>query len=195
MSEDPTQTLVDAATQGEQPAIDDLIARYLPRMHAYVRLRMGPALRAQEGSLDVVQSVCRSALKDIEKGGFEYRSENQFLGWLLQASLNKLRERHRYHAAAKRDVGREEGELLPDESAYASLMTPSRVAAGRERVERLEQAFDQLPEEYREVIVLARSIGMPHAEIAEHMGRSVGAVRMLLGRALAQLGELMPDDD
>ncbi|MBK8979364.1 MAG: sigma-70 family RNA polymerase sigma factor [Planctomycetes bacterium] len=190
MSDDRTRTLVEAVTRGDVPALEDLLADYLPRLHAYVRLRMGPALRAREGTLDVVQSVCREVLGDVRQG-FDYRGESAFLGWLMQAALNKIRDRHRYHAAQKRDAAREADVEAEDLSAYASLLTPTRVAVGRESVERMERAFDQLSDEHREVIVLARGIGLSHAEIAERMGRSPGATRMLLGRALARLGELM----
>lgn len=194
MTEDRTRTLLDAATRGEQPALDELLAHHVPRLHAYVRLQMGPALRAREGSMDIVQSVCREALVGVQKD-FEYRGENAFLGWLMRTALNKLRDRHRFHGAAKRDVARVTPLQETDATPYASLVSPSRAAIGREEVIRLETAFDQLPDDYREVIVLARGLGLPHDEIAEGMGRSAGATRMLLGRALAQLGELMGEDE
>ena len=53
--------------------------------------------------------------------------------------------------------------------------------------ERLQRAFSTLPDEYREVITLARVVGLPHAEIAVKLGKSEGAVRILLHRALARL--------
>ena len=48
----------------------------------------------------------------------------------------------------------------------------------------MEAAFDSLPDDYREVITLARIAGLSHAEIARQMARSESAVRMLLSRAL-----------
>ena len=63
----------------------------------------------------------------------------------------------------------------------------------REELERIESAFDRLPEEYREVITLARIAGLSRAEIAERMGRREGAVRTLLSRALARLAELLDE--
>jgi RNA polymerase sigma factor (sigma-70 family) len=58
-----------------------------------------------------------------------------------------------------------------------------------EELERLEAAFDRLPDDYREVITLARLVGLPLAAIGRQMGgRSEGAVSMLLARALTRLG-------
>ena len=62
--------------------------------------------------------------------------------------------------------------------------TASQLASANELSERMERAFDQLSEEHREVIALSRIVGLSHAEIAAQLGRSEGAVRMLLSRAL-----------
>jgi DNA-directed RNA polymerase specialized sigma24 family protein len=43
------------------------------------------------------------------------------------------------------------------------------------------------------VISLARIVGLSHAEIAKEMGRSEGAVRTLLSRALARLATLLDE--
>ena len=74
-------------------------------------------------------------------------------------------------------------------------MTPSRDAIGREEVERLESALDRLSDEHREVIILARIIGLPHADIAEQMDRTASATRKLLGRALTKLIKELDRDE
>ena len=72
-----------------------------------------------------------------------------------------------------------------------SLGTASRMAMAREDVQRFEKAFAALPEQYREVIIDARLIGLSHPEIAEKTGKSEGAVRTLLSRALSRLATLL----
>ena len=57
------------------------------------------------------------------------------------------------------------------------------VAAGADRL--------ALPDEYRQVILLARIVGLSHADLAREMGRSETAVRTLLHRALARLAREM----
>ena len=56
--------------------------------------------------------------------------------------------------------------------------------------QRLEAAFDSLPDDYHEVILLCRIVGLSQNAAAERMGRSVDAVRNLLHRALVRLATL-----
>ena len=57
----------------------------------------------------------------------------------------------------------------------------------REQEVLLADVLAKLPEDYREVIILRNLEGLSHEEVAARMGRTVGAVRMLWVRALAQL--------
>jgi RNA polymerase sigma-70 factor (subfamily 1) len=193
MPDERTRSLVAAASRGEQPAIEELVARHLPRLHAYVRLRMGRTLRAREGSLDLVQSVCRELVSHFDE--FEYRDEQQFLGWLFTTALHKVQEKQRFHGREARAADREVA--LPDDDvlAAADWLTPSREAIGRERLQRVAEALEALPDDYREVIGLARIAGLAHKEIAARLGRSEAATRKLLGRALASLGEILGEPD
>lgn len=169
--------------------LDAIVQRYLPRLHAYVRLHMSGPMRAREASLDVVQSICREVLQ--ERGRFSYQGEGQLVSWLLTTAMNKLRERARYFGRQKRDAARETPVDAVDPAVYSSMVTPSRDAIQQEQIEALEQALQRLPEDYREVIVLARIVGLPHAEIARRMDRTESATRNLLGRALTRLATEM----
>jgi RNA polymerase sigma-70 factor (ECF subfamily) len=184
---DSSEPLIAAARGHDRTAIQDLLVRHLPPLEAFVRLRMGPALRARLTAPDLVQSVCREVLEDL--GGFEYRGEGAFRHWLYTRAQNKLLEKHRYVDAEKRSVAREEH--MPDVTtvlpSYQTLVTPSRVAAARETIARIEAAFDELPEDYREAITLHRICGLGYAEIAERMQRSEGAVRNLVYRGTSRL--------
>jgi RNA polymerase sigma-70 factor (ECF subfamily) len=188
LAEDRTATLLDRAASGDPHALDALAVRFLPRLRAFVRLRMGAELRDREESMDVVQSVFRELVE--HQDGLRYDCEPQFVAWLFTTALNKVRQKHRYHRRECRERGREH-ELDPELAAALSEITPSRDAAGREQVERLQEAFAELPDDYREVIALSRIVGLSHREIAVHLDRSEVAVRKLLGRALVKLAVLM----
>ncbi|MBL9078411.1 MAG: sigma-70 family RNA polymerase sigma factor [Planctomycetes bacterium] len=181
--------LFEAARAGDQGAVERLIERYQPRLHAFVRLRLGGRVRAREASVDVVQSVCRELLAAAP--GFEFRGEERFRDWLFTAALNKIRDKQRFHGRGKRDVAREQD--VDDGSIVqaASYLTPSIDAIGRETAEALAGALAELSEEHREVITLARIVQLPHAVIAESMGRSEAAVRQLLVRALLHLSQCL----
>lgn len=196
---EPSRDLLAQLSNGDHAALETLLERHLPALRAFVRLQAGPLLRARESCSDLVQSVCRELLENLED--FEWRGEEKFRHWLYVAALNKIRQHHRYHAAARRDLRREQ--RLPIASSrdadsgdahlgelYASLLSPSQQAIGEETAQRLEAAFDALPEHYREVIIACRVLGQSQDEVASRMGRSVDSVRNLLYRALARVAAL-----
>lgn len=181
-----TALLFDQAAHGDGPALEALLVRYLPQMHAFVHARLGPGLRPRESSLDVVQSVCRQLL--ASRPAFEFRGEERFRAWLFTAALNKLREKHRRMRDAKRDVAREERAFDRETViAVAHQLTPSQEAMGNETAVAITDALGALTEEHREVITLARFARLPHDVIAEAIGRTEAATRQFLGRALLAL--------
>jgi RNA polymerase sigma factor (sigma-70 family) len=151
-------------------------------------------VRAHEESTDLVQSVCREILQHNTR--FAHGGESGFRSWLYRTAVRKIADRHDYYRAGRRDSAREKAVPADDDLAdhYATLCTPSRVAAAREQQGRLEAAFDRLTELQREVVLGARMLGLSHAELATRLSRSEGAVRTLLCRALARLTELIADD-
>lgn len=187
--ESDDQQLFEAARAGDQGAIERLIERHQPRLHAYVRLRLGNQVRAREASMDVVQSVCRELLAAAP--GFQFRGEERFRDWLFTSALNKIRDKQRFHGRDKRDAARERDVDDGSLAQAASYLTPSVDAIGHETAAALAASLAELSEEHREVITLARIVQLPHAVIAESMGRSEAAVRQLLVRALLQLTQLL----
>lgn len=194
---DVHRALVDQASRGEGLALDALLERHLPALLAFVRLHAGAELRQREASMDLVQSACREVLADL--GQMRYRDEANFKHWLFLAAERKLADRARFHGRERRDVRRELA-LDPQTSAHearmlgeglGTLYTPSQDAIARETLDRALAAFGELSGEYRQVIVLARIVGLSHGDIAREMGRSETAVRTLLHRALARLARSM----
>ena len=111
-------------------------------------------------------------------------------------NLAKFVEQHML--AARRDVRREVSierlgaaleqstmqlaALLPAESK-----SPSMAVQQREEAVVLADRLAQLPDDYREVLVLRNLQGLPFEEVAQRMDRSVGATRMLWLRAIEKL--------
>ena len=182
--------------------MEELLSQHLPELHHFVRLRAGKLILAKEEGSDLVQSTCREILQHLDR--FRYENEEAFKKWLYATALRKILDRARYYGAEKRDAAREAAPARDDGSRggagqlaenYKTFATPSQDAMSREELERVQEAFVLLPEDYREVIVLARVAGHPHAEIAERMKRSPGAVRVLLSRALARLATLVEEQN
>lgn len=169
-----------------------LFARNVHHVRAFVRLRIDPLTRSRESVSDIVQSACRELL---DQDSFEYRDEKSFRSYLCQAALFKIQNRQRHHAAGKRRHGGPEPPPATDEDlakVYRTTMfDPMRQAIRREEIEALERAFDQLPDDYRQALTLYRIVGLAIAEIARQTGRTEGATKMLLHRAMARLTSIL----
>ncbi|MEM7308667.1 MAG: sigma-70 family RNA polymerase sigma factor [Planctomycetota bacterium] len=180
--------LTEAAARGDRRALEELLVLHLPDLRAYVRLRMGRRLRGRERESDLLQTVCREILQGGER--FRFSGEGAFRAWLYTTAFRKLSKRGAFYRAERRDAGRETeaepGELL---DVYARFAAPSQAAVAADELERIEAAFAELPEDYREVILLSRIVGLERAQVAVEMGRTEDSVRNLLHRALTRLAQ------
>lgn len=195
---DEEANLVREASRGDERAFTDLLARHLPRLRAFLRLRLSDRALAKDSVSDFVQSVCRECL--LEADTFDYRSEAAFRHWLFTLALRKVQDRARYWQAQRRSVDREQSLSAPSngrdtsiEEHIGSLFTPSRDAAVHEEIERVYKAFEQLPEHYRELLTMSRIYGYTNREIAELTGRGEDAVRMMLARAMVKLSSILTE--
>jgi RNA polymerase sigma-70 factor (ECF subfamily) len=189
---------IAAARRGEAQALDSLFRRNLPPLIAFIRSRAGPALAARESAADLAQSVCREVLEEAER--IELRDEGAFRNWLFMTATRKVLDRAKFLNRERRDVAREQAlpEAGPEADAmlacYASLCTPSRHAAAREEVARVEIAIGDLPEDQRDAVLMSRLMGLDYPQIAERMGRSESAVRGLVARGLAALADRLEQE-
>lgn len=164
----------------------------MPRLEGYVRLRARGVLGGVDGVSDLVQSTCRELLEHADR--FREGGDDAFRHWLYTTAARKIIDRHRYHAAQRRDAGlhvadHEASRVLA--GAFGLEPSPSDVAAGAELLERMESAFEGLAEDEREVILLARVVGLSRAETARAIGRTENATRNLLNRSLAKLAGVL----
>lgn len=196
-SEPDISDLTERAARGERAALDRLLELYLPDLQAFVERRAGRPVREHESAGDIVQSVCREVLLHADR--FRHPGEVAFKRWLYTTALRKISSRIDFYRAQKRDLGRAD-HCAPgsvDEAAsqvfdfYKSFSSPSQKLMVQEEVARIEAAFAQLSEEQREVITMAHVLGLSRTEIGERLGKSEGAVRVLLHRALARVSDLL----
>ena len=176
--------LVDAAKRGDENALNALMRVHLPGLRVYVRSHMSALLRARESQSDLVQTVCREALTSLED--YEWQGEGSFRHWLFSLAMHKMQKKQSYHLAAKRDANRSV-EVESEEVLLAAEATPSQHAMANETSERLEAAMDCIPEQYREIVLMSRVVGLSNQEIAQRLGKSEGSTRVLLSRALSRL--------
>ena len=170
--------------------VQALVARYLPSIRAFVRMRMGAELRAKEESCDIVQSVAREVLQYSDR--FGHGGEEGFRDWLFTTAHRKVVRRLRHWRTAKRQNQQETA--LPEELA-GLVPTPSLHASAREHLAAVEKALDALSDEQRDVLTWSRLVGLSHAQIAERLGKTEVAVRKILSRALARLSVVLEEND
>jgi RNA polymerase sigma-70 factor (ECF subfamily) len=81
--------------------------------------------------------------------------------------------------------------MLVDRALVAQQSSPSQQATRREESMLLAAALGELPEDYREVLVLRHLEGLTFPEVARRMGRSLDSVEKLWLRALARLRQVL----
>lgn len=191
-----TLALVHAAQGGDRVALERLLARYQERVRRIVRLRLGPGLRSQLESADILQQVLLDAFRSLDR--YEARDEAGFLAWLAGIAEHRIRDAVDYHASDKRDAARvqpltrDTDGSTPGDPLADPQSAPPETASRAEQVERLEACLAELPEADRELVILRDYVGLSWAEVAERTGSpSPDAARMRYAAVLVQLGRQM----
>jgi RNA polymerase sigma-70 factor (ECF subfamily) len=146
---------------------------------------------------DLVQETFLEAEKRF--GQFYGQSEGELIVWLRRVLSTQVARSYRFHSAQKRDFHLEQS-LNNEIDASSELLqqvtdprhsSPSRSAARREEAVLLSNALEQLPEDYRNVILLRNLQGLSFGEVAARMNRTADSVKNLWARALSQLRDTM----
>ena len=184
MPEPPSDGLIEQAKGGSHEAMNVLYARISPRLLAYIRLRLGRDLRARLESRDILQvTLLKSHQKFREFRGVETRS---LMAWMARIAEHEIRDCADHAHRQRRDAARETG---LDEDAPVPAITRSALSRVilDEEARQLEGALDALSPDHRDMILMRKFEELSFGEIAERIGRSEDACRMLLARAMTAL--------
>lgn len=192
-----TEALLARAAKGDAEARDSLLQCHRPQLDRLVRLRMDPRLAGRLDPSDVVQEVLLDASRKLS----DYLKDRPlpFYPWLRAIAWERLVKLHRHHmGAGKRDVRREQGLPLPDESAIPLAdhlidrhSGPRSHLVREEMRRRVRSALEQLAEADREVLVLRYLEQLSMREIAAVTDTTEAAARQRHARALRRLGALL----
>jgi len=199
------ERLLALAKTGQAESLNELLQIYGKYLRVVADIRLHDRLRARCSPSDVVQDTLLDAFRDFAQ--FRGRTQAEFLGWLRQILVhNVLRLTERHVAAEKRAVRREVsldalqaghgriasrrsaslGEMLADRAA-----SPSSIVGRRELASVVVDQLDNLPPDYREVLVLRHLQGLSFTEVGARMQRSPGAVRILWLRAVDHMHRML----
>ena len=178
--------------------LGEFIESHRNQLLAYIDRNIGPALRSRLEAEDILQEVTISALGSPEQFNVEGRDPFRLL---CQLAEQRIIDAHRHHVGAKkRSASREVSMDAPASSGdgfgfidmlVASITSPSQAFSHDQKEFRLQQAIMELSEEQRDILRMRFVEGMATKEIAEQIGKSDGAIRVLLTRTVAHLQEIL----
>ena len=194
---DDTQILA-ALRSGEEAALVTFLQTNEQPLLAFIRSRIGSRLQKKIEPEDVLQEASMEAIRVL---GQTDLSTWEPLHWLFQICERKIIDAHRrFFASQKRDAGREAALPAGSDAAglanllAASMTTPSQAFSRDQRQLRMLAALETLPDDQREALRLRYLIGLPSKEIAQKFGKSDGATRVMISRALSRLQTLLVEE-
>lgn len=191
--------LADRVREHDPTALAEFIEEHRRQLFVFVDRQLGAGLRRKLEPEDILQEVSAEAIRSLSQ--IEFGDRDPF-SWLCQIAERKIIDSHRkFFAAQKRDAGREVGLGAGSDTAnpggglinllVASLTTPSQAFSRNVKEARLQEAIQQLPGDQREALRLRYVDGLPSKEIAERLGKTDAAVRVMLTRSLKKLQEIL----
>jgi len=177
--------LLSRARAGDDEALNDLCARYLPRLQRWAHGRLPAWARGALDTHDIVQDTLAQVVQRL--GSFEPRHDGAFQAYLRQALLNRVRDQIRWAQRRPTDALASD---RPDDGP-----SPIEEAIGSEVVERYEAALQRLNPADREAIIARIELGHAYTDVARALGKpTVAAAHVAVSRALVKLAKEMSLD-
>ena len=159
----------------------DLYRAHLRDVYSYAYYRVGNHHDAE----DLTEQTFLQAYRHFERAQRE--SDGRPLRpWLIRIA-------HNLAANLYRDRSRKPASPIDDTTSLAATHTTEQLVEGREQARQVLDGVSRLPEDRREALIMRFALGMDNREIARALGRSDGATKVLIHRAIKQLEGLVAD--
>jgi RNA polymerase sigma-70 factor (ECF subfamily) len=158
-------------------------SHYLDGLYGYAMVLSRNSTQAE----DLVQETCLRALRAIDR----LRSEGSAKSWLFTILRNIWLNQLRHRRTAPDGVQLDSDQSRPIEPADATQDPHSAYVSEVERAQ-VRAAIQQLPQEFREIIILREYEELSYQEIAAVLDCPPGTVMSRLARARSRLRDLLP---
>lgn len=193
----PDDELLENAVRGDTVSMRTLLERHGAQVKSRIGRKIARQWRPVLDADDVMQVAYLEAFLQIDQ--LTTRDPASFIAWLTRIAENNLRDAIKALERPKRPHPARRIQMPADDDSYIEFLelmgctttTPSRQAARHEAKAIVDSALSQLPDDYRRAVRLYDLEGRSGPEVAASMGRSVGAIHMLRGRAHDRLRDLL----
>ena len=196
--------LAERISKADGDALSNFIDLKRNQVMAFITRRLGPALKSKVEPDDIYQETCIEAVRTLSP---EWPGDKEPFSWLCRIAERKIIDAHRHHFdVQKRSAGKETsldrnvgggsggGEVGLVNLLVKSMTTPSAAFSRNAKEARMFEAIQSLKEDQQIAIRMKYLEDRPSKEIAEAIGKSDAATRVLLSRTMKQLQELLGDD-
>ena len=186
MSEEPETAppaAPDPAAKAElDRAFSDLYRAHLRDVYSYAYYRVGNHHDAE----DLTEQAFLQAYRHFERARRESNGR-PLRPWLIRIAHNLASNYHR-DRARRPQTPLENADPIPAKHGTEALVE------GREELREVMAGLEHLPTDRREALIMRFALGMDNREIARALGRTDGATKVLIHRAIKQLEEEMSRD-
>ena len=173
------QNLINQAKQGDASSFGVLYNKYLPQIYRFIFLKVSSKTEAE----DLAHEVFLNAWQNLPK----YKDQGfPFSSWLYQIARNRTID----HFRTKKPIA--SIDALAEEKIELVSVNNSNVDDFLQ-VGLVKSAIHELKEEHQNVLIMRFIEDMSPAQIANILGKSEGAVRLIQHRAIIELRELLKD--
>ena len=160
----------------------ELYRSHLRDVYSYSYYRCGNHHDAE----DLTEQTFLQAYRHFERAQRESNGR-PLRPWLIRIA-------HNLAANYYRDRSRRPQTNLEDAGILAEPHETAELVEGREDLKHVLEGVQRLPDDRREALIMRFALGMDNREIARALGRSEGATKVLIHRAIKQLEESLEED-
>jgi RNA polymerase sigma-70 factor, ECF subfamily len=161
----------------------ELYRAHLRDVYSYAYYRIGNHHDAE----DITEQTFVQAYRHFERAQRESNGR-PLRPWLIRIA-------HNLAANYYRDRSRRPQTNLDDAAILSAPLDTERVVEQREEVKEVLEGVSKLPDDRREALIMRFALDMDNREIARAMGRSEGATKVLIHRAIRQLEQGLNEED